>query len=180
MYITTFQKIHMNPLKPKPEDITIEDIAHAQSLMTRANGHFPEFYSVAQHSIACAAEAVARKYSARVALACLLHDGSEAYLSDITRPVKGEMPEYRVIEKNMQDAIYLRFLDSMPTAEEESQIRDIDNACLYYEFDYYMGEKLMPQPPHMVSCPVFETLPFAAVERQFLSVYEELSGALAY
>ena len=110
MHITTFSKVQMNPLCPKQEEIRIEDIAHAQSLMTRANGHFPEFYSVGQHSIACAREAIARNYSSRVVLACLLHDGSEAYLSDITRPVKGELSEYRRIEKNMQDAIYVRFL----------------------------------------------------------------------
>ena len=54
MHITTFSKVQMNPLCPKQEEIRIEDIAHAQSLMTRANGHFPEFYSVGQHSIACA------------------------------------------------------------------------------------------------------------------------------
>lgn len=99
MHITTFSKVQMNPLCPKQEEIRIEDIAHAQSLMTRANGHFPEFYSVGQHSIACAREAIARNYSSRVVLACLLHDGSEAYLSDITRPVKGELSEYRRIEK---------------------------------------------------------------------------------
>ena len=77
MHITTFSKVQMNPLCPKQEEIRIEDIAHAQSLMTRANGHFPEFYSVGQHSIACAREAIARNYSSRVVLACLLHDGSE-------------------------------------------------------------------------------------------------------
>ena len=38
------------------------------------------FYSVAQHSIACAEEAKARGYSARVQLGCLLHDASEACL----------------------------------------------------------------------------------------------------
>lgn len=40
MHITTFSKVQMNPLCPKQEEIRIEDIAHAQSLMTRANGHF--------------------------------------------------------------------------------------------------------------------------------------------
>lgn len=89
MYITTYSKIHFTPLAPKKSQILIEDIVHAQSLMTRANGHFPEFYSVAQHSIACGREAIARGYSGRLVLACLIHDGSEAYLSDITRPVKG-------------------------------------------------------------------------------------------
>ena len=40
MHITTFSKVQMNPLCPKQEEIRIEDIAHAQSLMTRANRNF--------------------------------------------------------------------------------------------------------------------------------------------
>ena len=44
-HITTANKIYFKPLEPEKEKIIIEDIAHALSLMTRANGHFPEFYS---------------------------------------------------------------------------------------------------------------------------------------
>lgn len=178
MYITTNHKIHFTPLDPKPEQILIEDIAHAQSLMTRANGHFPEFYSVAQHSIACTREAMARGYAARVALACLIHDGSEAYLSDITRPVKQVLDGYRQIEKKVQDAIYCRFLGSLPTEEEMSQIKDIDDTCLYYEFDHYMGEKLMPKAPACSSRLLFTTLPFGQVEQEFLSLYHRLTQSL--
>ena len=43
--ITTYTKKQFTPLDPREEDIDIRDIAHALSLMTRANGHFPEFYS---------------------------------------------------------------------------------------------------------------------------------------
>ena len=64
-YITTFSKIHFTPLAPKQENIIIEDIAHALSLMTRANGHFREFYSVAQHSMDCANLARAEGRSGR-------------------------------------------------------------------------------------------------------------------
>lgn len=52
-YILTHSKIRFYPVKPVKEDIHIEDIAHALSLMTRANGHFRHFYSVAQHSLNC-------------------------------------------------------------------------------------------------------------------------------
>lgn len=89
--ISTFTNNRIDPTDPSPEDIHIEDIAHALSMMTRANGHFKTFYSVAQHSINCANEAAARGCSKRIQLACLLHDASEAYLSDITRPVKKQL-----------------------------------------------------------------------------------------
>ena len=118
-YITTWSGIHFTPLEPKKEEIRAEDIAHALSLMTRANGHFPEFYSVAQHCIHCCEEAGARSYSARVQAACLLHDGSEAYLADITRPVKKHLPGYLSIEEVLQSAIYEKFLGEPLTEEEE-------------------------------------------------------------
>lgn len=71
-YITTVTGKHFYPLDPNRQDIDIEDIAHALSLICRANGHFRHFYSVAQHSIACDAEAVARGCSLEVILGCLL------------------------------------------------------------------------------------------------------------
>src|SRR4051812_6540197 len=71
------------PLDPRPADVDIQDIAHALAFQCRFGGHVKEFYSVAEHSV-------------RVSLICahedakwgLLHDATEAYLSDIVRPVK--------------------------------------------------------------------------------------------
>ena len=40
-YILTTNKVRFAPTEPEIGDILIEDIAHALSLMTRANGHFP-------------------------------------------------------------------------------------------------------------------------------------------
>ena len=51
-YITTFTGKHFDPIHPVPEKIDVKDIAHALSLICRANGHTRFFYSVAQHSIA--------------------------------------------------------------------------------------------------------------------------------
>lgn len=105
-YITTYSKTNFTPLEPKSEEIIITDIAHALSLMCRANGHFKEFYSVGQHCIYCCEEAIKRGYSNTVAFACLLHDASEAYLADITRPVKKNLERYLEIEEKLQDAVY--------------------------------------------------------------------------
>ncbi len=51
------------------EKIDIQDIAHALSLTCR-NGHVSSFWSVGEHCICCAKEALGRGYSI-VALACL-------------------------------------------------------------------------------------------------------------
>lgn len=39
-------------------------------------------------------------------MGCLLHDASEAYLADITRPVKKSMDEYFVWEERLQKAVF--------------------------------------------------------------------------
>ncbi len=167
-YITTASKIHFTPLKPKKEHIKIEDIAHSLSLMTRANGHFPEFYSVGQHCIHCYEEALARGYDKRMALACLLHDASEAYLADITRPVKKNLPKYLVIEKVLQDAIYEKFLGKTLSEEERKLVKQIDDTLLFYEFEHYMGEKLTDTEPEMVSSPEFTFVPFKEIEQKYI------------
>ena len=176
MHITTYSKVHFTPLEPKEEEILLEDIVHAQSLMTRANGHFPEFYSVAQHSIACGKEAAARGYSGRVILACLLHDASEAYLSDITRPVKAELDGYHKMEETLQNAIYRKFLGNRPTEEERKAVKNVDDTCLYYEFLHYMGEALEKEPPQKQSDMVFEVQPFAQVEKELRGMIENYLG----
>jgi len=81
--------------------ICIKDIAHALSLICRGNGQVKTFFSVGQHCINCAREALARGYSRRVAFACLLHDASECYLSDVPRPFKKTLSGYKEQEKNL-------------------------------------------------------------------------------
>lgn len=174
-HITTAHKVHFKPLEPKKEEIMIEDIAHALSLMTRANGHFPEFYSVGQHCIGCYKEAVARGEEEQVAFMCLLHDASEAYIADITRPVKKELKEYLMIEKRLQDAIYERFLGRVPGEEEMKTISEIDDAMLFHEFYHYMGEKIFPGELKLCTEPEFYERPFRKVEEEYLSIYKGMS-----
>lgn len=172
-YITTYSKIHMSPSAPKAENIRMEDIAHALSLMVRANGHFPEFYSVGQHCIHCCEEAYARGYTDRVQLACLLHDASEAYLADITRPVKQYLSKYREIEQILQETIFEKYLGKL--SEEETKLwRKLDDLLLYYEFDHFMGEKLMECPGMLASHPVFGTESFQVTEKKYLDWFERL------
>ncbi len=177
--ITTFTKVEFDTLNPRLEDIRIEDIAHALSLMTRANGHFPEFFSVAQHCIQCCKEALARNYVPQVALACLLHDASEAYLSDITRPVKKDMTMYLQIEEQLQNMIFEKFLGFVPNGEDADLVDNIDDACLYYEFDHFMDMQIYPIEPVMMSEVSYEFCPMKEIETEFLELFAKLRAEIA-
>lgn len=177
--ITTYSKIRFNTLNPKKEDILIEDIAHALSLMSRANGHFAEFFSVAQHSLQCAREAIARNYGPRISMICLLHDASEAYLSDITRPVKKNMTMYLQIEEQLQNSIYEKFLGGLPEEAEMKLMKNIDDAGLYYEFKHFMEEEIAPEEPVMLSELSYEVRPMKEVEQDFLELFYQLKKQIS-
>ena len=104
-YITTFTGKHFDPTEPNAELIDIRDAAHALSLTCRGNGHVKTFFSVAQHCINCALEAKERGLSPRLCLACLIHDATEAYMSDVPRPFKHSLPEYIEAEERLLDLI---------------------------------------------------------------------------
>lgn len=151
------------------------DIAHALSLLCRGNGHLPHFYSVAQHSLNCMKEAVARGYSERVQLGCLLHDASEAYLSDITRPIKGLLTNYLSIEKKLQDTIFDKWITPSLTEEERKQIALVDDALLYFEFLHMMNERMMTEEPMLKSIPDFSLVKFKMVEDSFNHSFRSLT-----
>ncbi|MBO7208742.1 MAG: HD domain-containing protein [Clostridia bacterium] len=170
-FIVTYTGIKFYITNPKPEDINPVDIAHSLSLMCRGNGHLGHFYSVAQHCINCYNEAKARGYSKKVQLALLLHDASEGYISDITRPVKQFLPEYFKLEKAIQDCIYKRFgIDSL-TDEERSLIGEIDDNFLCVEFEdnhVYKGAFKLTSP--IISKPILEFKDMGIIEKMYLEL----------
>ncbi len=127
--ITTYTGRHIDPVNPDPDMICIEDIAHALSLICRGNGHVQTFFSVGQHCINCAREALARGCSDRMALACLLHDASECYLSDVPRPFKKTLAGYKRQEESLLNLIYEKYLGNLLTQEEKKQLKEIPWIC---------------------------------------------------
>lgn len=172
--ILTYTGIVMNPCKPKESDINIKDIAHCLSYMCRANGHIKHFFSVGQHSIYCFKEAQQRDYPLKLQLALLLHDGSEAYLADITRPVKRSLNHYLEIENNLQKTIYKKFGISNLNEKEQNLINEIDNVMLYYEFLNLTGQKIYTTAPKIEGNYSFKQENFKDVEFNFLKIFERL------
>lgn len=170
-YISTYSKLKFRPLEPVADDIRIEDIAHSLSMLCRANGHYDSFYSVGAHCLNCYEEACARRETPRVKLACLLHDATECYISDVTRPVKKYLPEYQRIEDNLAGVIYERFLGSPLTEYEEKMVNIIDDAMLYYEFYEFAAIKLFDEPPYVAATPDFYKGTMKQVEQSYLEAF---------
>lgn len=103
-YIVTYSGRIVYLQHPDPADILIEDIAHALSHICRYTGHVREFYSVAQHS--CYVSDYCPSY---YKMWGLLHDASEAYLGDVSAPLKSLLPEYRVLEEVWMGILAIKF-----------------------------------------------------------------------
>jgi len=177
--ILTYTNTMFYPLAPRADEVKLEDIAHALSQMCRANGHFKTFYSVAQHSISCAKEAKARGLSDRMQLACLLHDASEAYISDITRPVKCYLDEYRKMEEHLQKVVYEKFGIEYLTDEERRQLHDIDNALLHHEFENLHYQGIYEHSPHLHMKHDFGECRMMDVEKEFVAMTEQMMNYIA-
>ena len=173
--ITTYSGIKFNPIDPSLEDVSINDIAHALSFMTRANGHCKYFYSVAQHSINCSLESKARGYSKKIQLACLLHDGSEAYMADIVRPCKVHLTQYLALENKLQNTIWNALGIHFLTTEEYDSVFKIDDIILYNEFKYTMIENNLTKNEDTIGDLLFERQDMLDMENMFLKLYKELT-----
>lgn len=95
------------PMDPRPNEVFIDDIAHALSLLCRFGGHCRRFYSVAEHSVLLS-RAVERE-GRNVQFWALMHDASEAYLVDVPRPLKPHLHGYSEAEDKIMLAVAFRF-----------------------------------------------------------------------
>jgi len=172
--IRTYHGIYMDPFSAKKDEIDIRDIAHALSLLCRANGHIKHFYSVAQHCLNCEKEAAARGLDDEIRLFCLLHDATECYISDITRPVKRRLPQYCAAEERLAKVIYLKLVGKLPDEFQQKAINDVDDTLLHHEFFNLCGAKIFEVEPKLYADITFDEQNAKEVEQSFLSLYNEL------
>lgn len=111
--ISTVSGRFFDILRPDDYEFDIEEIAHALSNICRYTGHVDTFYSVAEHSVL-----VSRLVPDKLALCGLLHDASEAFVGDVSSPLKKLLPEYQKIEDGVQEAIAKAFRLPYPFPKE--------------------------------------------------------------
>lgn len=174
-WVQTYTGKKFWPLDPRPEEIDINDIAHSLALTCRFGGHCKEFYSVAQHCI------IASEYAGKdsvLSLWLLLHDASEAYLHDITSPLKPYLPKYKDFEARIMDTVAIAFNLPSLSGEIEPKIKIVDKRLLAREC-----ELLMEEPPdEWGSCEGFSPLPVEIkpmtpkqAEKGFIKRYRDIT-----
>lgn len=100
-YIETYTGKKFWFLNPTTDMIDIEDISHALSNQCRYTGHIKHFYSVAEHCVHVS--------QLTGTLEGLLHDASEAYLTDIASPIKPYLTNYKKLESRIMQEVANKF-----------------------------------------------------------------------
>jgi 5'-deoxynucleotidase YfbR-like HD superfamily hydrolase len=168
-YMMTYTGRRFYLYNPTPDQVNIIDIAHALSMLCRFTGHTTRFYSVAQH---CWHASYLVPTS--LALEALLHDAAEAYVNDLSRPLKhhSQMQGYRSVEDRVDLAIRSHF--NLPTLHTP-RIKTVDNCLVVTEAkalltvcDWTEGHA---DYPHLD----LPALSPAQAERRFLSRYADLA-----
>lgn len=171
--IQTASGIYFHLVEPRVDDVSILDIARALSQINRYTGHTRVAYSVAEHSVR-ASKLVDHSY----ALIALLHDAHEAYVGDMSRPLKALLPAYREIEQGVQRVVLEAF--GLP-AWIPTQVHWADRYMLAWERRDLMLEQETPWAAtaeiEVKYAPCLE--PWGADEamERFLDRYHELTGA---
>jgi hypothetical protein len=107
-WICTWTGRQVYPLDPKPDQICLEDIAHGLAHKCRYNGQ-SLFYSVAEHCVHMADWCLWGPKGADyklLALQALMHDAAEAYLPDVTSPIKVLFPDFERHEEKLLAVIF--------------------------------------------------------------------------
>ncbi|MEY2689191.1 MAG: hypothetical protein RL375_3389 [Pseudomonadota bacterium] len=106
-------------IEPQSSLVSIREIAHALAHICRFTGHTATHYSVAQHSV-LVSYAVPDKW----AYEGLMHDAAEAFVGDVSAPLKALLPDYKVVEARVERMLHQRFNYGRPEAAAEVKLAD--------------------------------------------------------
>lgn len=160
------------PLDPKEEDIHIDDIARGLSNQCRFTGQCYNFYSIAQHCVL-----VSYLVGKTEQFQALMHDASEAYICDVSSPIKQtqDFAGYRKIEKQIQSAIYRKYglpeIEHPSIKEADLRILSTEARDLFQSIHPDWNNKYEPYPFRI------DPLPPMEARKLFLNRFYELYDA---
>lgn len=168
-------------IDPRKEEVNLLDIAHGLSLICRYTGQTKYFYSVAQHCLNVYRDLKDLGYNEEIQLLGLLHDASEIYISDLPKPFKREIPQYKIFELKIEEVIYEKFGLECPNEEIHKIIKFSDNEVLYNEVEILMNnvDNWTSKYPHrkINIDTIFGNM--EEVEKEYLKIASELLEKVA-
>lgn len=171
-FVLTYSGLKFYPLDPKPEQVCIEDIAHALSMLNRFTCHSLIPFSVAQHAIEVMKIVRSQGYDPYWCLIALHHDSSEYIANDISTPIKKQLPEYKQIEERIQDVIYQAFGLPIPDKDDYKKIiKNADNIMVINEMKKLMRHPDLfdyPEAENFIEVDVFQYKMPMQVKAEFL------------
>ena len=174
-----YSQMTVDLLEPRIEDIRIQEIAHNLSHICRFNGSTAQPYSVAAHSVFVSKLVRASGGAAWACLAGLLHDATEAYLGDVSGPLKrsGYVDGYRELEDRW-GAVIGRFAGLPLGALSADRVKYADLQALAFEMLVLMKhtEPEWQRPTSAQHVLFDECPPFGpAAAREFVLQFRELT-----
>ena len=71
--------------------------------------------------------------------------------------------------------IYEKYLGSLLTSEEQSQLKEIDDVMLWHDLEYLLGEKQYGEIPQLHIDLDYAVRPFQDVENEYLELFHRFS-----
>lgn len=178
-------------LNPQESQIDILDIAHSFGNICRWQGHCPQFYSDAQHSVMCVMLAtsklkelnIPKEHVSYFLLAVLLHDAHEAYTGDVIKPLKVLLHDYDKIAKPIQKCIYASYQLADIVATYACTIKNIDIAIGDIEFECFYekkSERFLNIMQQFSSNEKYMCWSPQEAKHKFLAVYNDIIKSIAY
>ena len=179
-YIRTASGRKFWPLEPKIQEVQIQDIAVSLSNTARWGGHC-KFYSVAQHAVRCAEQAIALRVPEINPYRMLHHDDSEGYLTDLPAPIKRGIPGFKRVEDGLMTVIALALDFAWPMTHAE---HDMDSGMLVAESRFLFPATThedFPVDPVILKFPIDErSWEPEEARRNFLWMHDQLCGHESY
>jgi len=145
-WMHTYRGIKFDLLNPQPSMVDPLDLVISLAHICRFTGHTGELYSVAQHSVLVSqlAENLANEKwgddcqeHERIRLLAaklgLMHDASEAYTNDLSRPLRHIEPlgsAFKAIEDKVRRAIFIKFNLQWPAQSDLWKLVKFADDCL--------------------------------------------------
>jgi hypothetical protein len=173
-WIDTYSGKKIDFMDIRSESICIEDIAIGLANACRFAGQIHRFYSVAEHSVLVSKYVEARMgyHLPGVIESALMHDAAEAYIGDVTTPLKNLCPGFKMIENGIEAAIHSRFGLSVPFSH--AMIKEADFRMFEIERDTFRDVPESERKRRLPEGLEIRCLTPDVARREFLERFESL------